>query len=726
MNKKFGVFMGAASRATLLLAYILAAAALNCFGAANGGQTAADILNIVPDAGLVSIGGNTVALPSDKMSGGFSNPASLNGVDRAMLTFYQAYYPLGLNYNYTGFAMPTQFGKVGVSFGVMNYTGIDSYNSDFTRVSLADSYDAVVSAAYAMPIAKQVPVYKEYGSVGVGIKLLESKLAYYNSEAVAIDLGGIYNIPYVDGFTLGLSFKNIGNDMKYVESSFSIPTSINIGLGYNNKEYEEFTAALGFSMPKNANSYPSMGVSVKPLYFLRLSAGYRDFRDNLFTGFSTGFGLEFGHFRLEYAFLPAHMIGASHFLSFSVDIGSVVQLKSAPDVYLERHYRKAVDAYMSGDYVEARQKFEEIMSVYPGHGPSMQYLEKIADKIDRSVELKDAKISYYMEIAQSAADSNDFITAKKYYSYIVSLSPENEQARVGLEKLWRTIQDSKSEKIREEQRVELEDLWESARTSSAEGNFVEAKGYLQEMLAVDPNNNNVKTAIVEIDNQLAKVAASQVKEIFARGMQLFKEGNFREALTYFEAVTIAAPNRRDAKDYAAQCQQAIFDEEQKAREERLARERVQVKPALDQVYDKALTYYERSNYAAALDFFNKGEELAVRYEFDKYLENIKKYKEIINSTLSEKHYKAGYAYANKKELELAASEYKKALEYNPDNLNARMELEKLSRGVAQLYYEKGMTSFARGDLGKAREMFRKSLYYEPTKVEAQRALDRVK
>jgi tetratricopeptide (TPR) repeat protein len=147
---------------------------------------------------------------------------------------------------------------------------------------------------------------------------------------------------------------------------------------------------------------------------------------------------------------------------------------------------------------------------------------------------------------------------------------------------------------------------------------------------------------------------------------------------------------------------------------------------MDHTYDKALTYYERGNYNAALDYFNKSEDIAVKYEFKKYIANINKYQQLTRALLSESHYKAGFEYFRKNKLEEAVEEYRNALNYNPDNRSAKEEIKKLNKKLAQSYYEEGMSYFARSEMSKARELLKKSLEYEPDKSESQRALNRIK
>jgi len=708
------------------LMVLLSFAARSGFAAANGGQNAADYLNINPDAETVSMGGNSAALVSNRPSIGYNNPAALSGIDRVMFSFFEAAYPAGLYYRYAGLGMPALYGNLAVSFGVINYTGVDTYNQDFTKLSVDDSYDAVVSAGYAVTIARTDPVYREFGSLGINVKFLESKLAYYNSEAIAVDIGGIYNVPFAEGLTAGLALKNFGSDMKYVATSYPLPTTIDVGLGYKNAEYENMVAALDYCSPSSGNSYYSLGLSVMPLYFLRLNAGYRQTQDNLFTGFSTGFGLIFGHFRLDYAYMPVNDLSPVNYVTFSVDIGNIVSLKTASDFYLDKHFRDAEALYREGDYIEARRGFEEILSVYPGHDASREYLEKITDKIDKAGESKDRKITKYMEKAQAAIDNKDFILAKRYYNYVVSLSPDNDEARVGLEKLWKSIKDSKLEEEREQHSRELENLWSSARESYRTGDYVEAKGYFNQILAIDPANQGAKNALVEMDSQLIKIEAGQINEIFAKGLALYNEGRFREASNYFDAVILAAPNRTDAKELAAKCQEIVSTQDKEQKAQQLAQDQERAKPELDRAYDKALTYYEKNNFDMALDNFDKSLEIAFKYQFTKYIENINKYEGIIKATLAERHYKAGFEYLHNNNLEAAFSEYKQSLNYNPDNLTARVEMEKINKELGQKYYEKGMSYFSRGEMGKARDAFRKALEYEPDKPEALRALDRIK
>ena len=119
-------------------------------------------------------------------------------------------------------------------------------------------------------------------------------------------------------------------------------------------------------------------------------------------------------------------------------------------------------------------------------------------------------------------------------------------------------------------------------------------------------------------------------------------------------------------------------------------------------------------------------KFAEKYEFEEYLRNSSNYISSISQNLSEKYYKKGLVAAGKNKFKEAATNYKKALEYNPDNISANMELDNVVDKVAQEFYEKGMISYSKNEIDKAMEYFRKALYFKPNKIEAKRALDRIR
>jgi hypothetical protein len=179
---------------TLVIAVLLSTSTVYTF-ASGSGTNAAEFLKLNPDPRVVSMGGGAVAELSGVPSTSINNPAGLLSVSRAKLSLNYMMLVEDMRYHFGSFAMPTSYGNIGVSIIYLTYGDIQGYDVSYSKINIPASYDTAVVLSYALPIKATVPIYKEYGAVGANIKLLHSKLAEYSAESIALDVGGIYNVP---------------------------------------------------------------------------------------------------------------------------------------------------------------------------------------------------------------------------------------------------------------------------------------------------------------------------------------------------------------------------------------------------------------------------------------------------------------------------------------------------------------------------------------------------
>lgn len=699
---------------------------VRCFASSNEGLSTGDFLTLVPDPRSAAMGGGLIAAMADNPSSAVNNPASLGGIIRPRASFSHLSLIEDLQYNYGSFAVPSALGTIGGSIGYLSYGDIPGYDNAMTQISIPESHDLAVMMSYAFPIKTTIPLYREIGSLGVNLKFLQRKLAYYSVEAIALDLGGIYNIPWVEGLSVGAAYRNFGSGMKFVKTSNPLPTSMDAGVSYRNTYFYDIAAALDYHRPQNGPSYVSAGLSISPVYSINLRAGWVENPGSPFTGFRAGIGLSFSDVTLDYAFTPSKYFSPLHHVGVSVALGNILKQDVASDYYLEQHFRTACEYYYRKDYIEARQRFEEILSLYPFHHPSQKFLEKIAIGIEKMEQKKAEDIRRLLAKAGDAMLKHDYLTADSCYNKILAVEPDQEDARTGLDQLNQMITNVKLEKSRQKNRDYIQELWKNGLALYQKGDFVPSKERFAAILDVDPENIEAKKFIVEIDNQLTKIAASQVESLYNRASDLYRKGKYVEAMRYFEAVVVAAPHRLDAQDFVVQCQVKIREQKERDRAATVARQQAEMKNEMASVFEKGLKAYEKGSFEEALKAFTKSQELAEKYEFKEYLDNTKNYLGLINTALAEQHYKTGFDCFRRNRLEAAAREYRKALQYNPDHTSAKVELERIGKDIAQYYYEQGMVYFGRGDNDKAREMFQESLTYQGDKAEAQRALERLK
>lgn len=710
---------------TALFAVVSIFISINAF-AASAGTTGGEFLKINPDPEIVGMGESAIGAYMDQPSVMQNNPAGLLGVDQPRLSINHITYVEGISYNYTGFAMPLSYGAVGFSVAYLSYGNFEGRDVNFNPISVGDSNDAMVTASYCLPIKQTIPVVKEYGSVGMSFKFIRSTLDQYTAEAVAVDLGGIYKIPFVKDLNLGIALKNIGSGLKYVVETNSLPQTIGIGLNYRKYEAKDLNIVADVNMPDKAPMSVSVGCSISPVYFLSLRAGYKMTENAFNSGLRAGIGLNFDGIRIDYAFTPVDYFTPVHNISIGLPVGNIFSTEVASEHYLNRHFRIGMDYYRSGDYVYAKEKFQEILEAYPDHKPSKKYLDKVNKALEDIKKKQEGTVKRYITKGNEAVDVKDFIAARKYFSYAISMDDSNTEARGSLKVVEETLRGVEAEKRRQVNKVRIEKEWNAAMKLLNTGEYMLAKEKLDIILKIDPENKEAEKYVLSIENKLKQIASTEVGKIYSQATMYYNKANYEEALRYFEAVVLAAPDRLDAKDFADKCKAKIADAKEKEKNAQVAQKQGKVKDQFAEIYNKAIKYYEKGKLEQALNFFSESAKMASDYEFSDELGRIKNYMSMVKTGLAEQYYREGFASYQKNNFEEAAKLYNQALKYDPDNTLAKTELDRISKQLAQGFYEKGMTYFSQGELEKAKVYFQKSLAYYPQMKESQRALERIK
>lgn len=167
-----------------------------------GGRHAYDFLNVANTARLGALGGVNVSLHDQDLNFFMSNPAlagdTLAGWASANYLFYIA------DIGQASFAYAHRFKKIGVlNFGIqhMNYGDIMGY--DDTGIELG----TFRSSETAWVIGKN---YQQGNfRFGSNLKFVFSNIAGFRSQALMIDLGGIFTHPD-NRFTAGVVIRNVG------------------------------------------------------------------------------------------------------------------------------------------------------------------------------------------------------------------------------------------------------------------------------------------------------------------------------------------------------------------------------------------------------------------------------------------------------------------------------------------------------------------------------------
>lgn len=680
-----------------------------------------------PDPVSSAMGDAGVALMSQFVTGANLNPASVVGVYRTVATLAVSNITGNIQYDYAGIAFLSSIGVFGASVLYVDYDTGDYLDNLAGEISgLGSSYDISAILTYSLPLKRYLPTFIDYGGIGANLKFIRSSLADYISEAIAADFGGLFAIPTLKHLSFGFAIKNVGTTQKYVKEDLNLPQTLTLGLGFTYEDFYNLKLALDFNDMKEYEDFTSIGLAFNPVYFLAFRFGLKLGGDSIFNNTRMGVGLQFKGINFDYSFIPTSDLNSTHQFSLSAAFGNFADQKMAYEYYLNNHFREAEASFYAKDFVKAREQFDDILSVYPDHAPSQEYLRKTVDELAKIDDYNLDKVNKYMTKAKKAMDKNDVVTADKYYRKALDLDPTNRSAKIGMEQGEQSTHKVKVEQARAENAERIEYLWSRYEKFYKKGDLVRARDSLKYLLDIDSENGLANEKIVDLDNQLAKIASDKSSELYNQGMKYYKSGNYEEAIKYFEAVIVAAPHRIDVQDLITKAQGNIQEIAEAEKLSSLEKEQSKVRDQLFAAYDAGLKNYERGKLEASVKHFEKAKSIAQKYEFDEYYKNANNYISKISVNLSEKYYKQGFAAFRKNKFESAASLYKKALEYNPGNTSAKFELERVADQVAQSFYEKGMAAYSKNEMDKAREYFRKALYYRPNKIEAKKALDRIR
>jgi|GEM_PF-860191 len=691
----------------------------------DSGTTSGEIAKINPDPVTSALGGGILA-PDYSPGSIFANPAAMAQEYQSKFSFSSAQLEQSINYQFAAFVIPTSAGNFTAAASLLSYGDIQGYTNSGSPYSISSSQDEIFALNYALPLKKITPVEHQFASVGVTIKGLSSSIAGYSASALAFDAGCMFGIYEPWGLSGGVALKNLGQPMNYLNTANPLPSSFDAGLKYQMNDWGNLTGILNASMASSDQLLTcSAGASVTPLYPLTLRAGWRYSADSLASGFCGGLGLGFSNVNINYSVEPFENFSMLQKVSIDIGFAGIVRPNKAYDYYLNRNFEIARDKFLRGDYIIARQMFEEILAMYPNHQPSKDYLARIAQNMEKAEQLNREMIDRYLIKGRVALQRRDVLKAVHYYDLVLGIEPDNASALDGKKKAGELRQKLEQEVTRKQNEKRIIELWSESTEYFNAADYISSKEKINELLSIDPDNEDAKKFLSQINSKLEKISSSQINAVYLEGIALYKAGKYQDAIKYFETVLLASPDRIDAKNFIDICKKKIAEQEEKARQEKAPVLDPKIKRELDASMQDALKSYDSAHYEDALKAFGDIQKKAEALGFTQHSENAKSYIAKIKNKQAQESYDSAQRYAEKGDLEAAYNEYAKALKYNPDFGSAKQEQQEAGNLLSRKYYEKGAKEFSEGNSEKAKEYFTKSLSFNKGNLESQRALDRV-
>ncbi len=270
-------------------------------GAANTGLS---FLKLGVTSRAISLG-EAVVSDIDDASATNYNPAALLGGDNVNVLFMHNENILGIRTEY--FAGKVKFKKIALGLSINNTSISDIQIREIPGAPLGtfDAQDFAIGLSGAYKI-------NDMFQFGVTAKFLFEKIYIDNADGYAFDFGGLYSNKKL---SLGVSLANVGSMNALRNTATVLPTSIRFGGSYL-LDFPNITSGLriaadGYKVLNGGTFHANAGAEFVYKNFLAIRAGYQSGYDD--RTLTTGIGLKYKSFNLDYAFVPyKYSLGNSH------------------------------------------------------------------------------------------------------------------------------------------------------------------------------------------------------------------------------------------------------------------------------------------------------------------------------------------------------------------------------------------------------------------------------
>jgi len=199
--------------------------------------------------------------------------------------------------------------------------GINSTSVDNIEVrEVPGPPEATFSARnVAMGISAAYEIYPSL-SIGVTGNFLYEKMLVNEASGYGLNFGALYQMPSNVRFAMSVS--NLGSMSELDQASSKLPATLRLGASYHTPleaiEGDATTSVDVVSVSEDNTPHIHFGgeLSYKETFAIR--AGYQTGYET--KNFSAGFGVRYGMFQLDYAFVPVQLdLGSTHTFSLGIN-----------------------------------------------------------------------------------------------------------------------------------------------------------------------------------------------------------------------------------------------------------------------------------------------------------------------------------------------------------------------------------------------------------------------
>ncbi len=288
----------------------------------NAGTAGFDFLRITPTAAEAAMAGAAIAHSKSPMAFWYS-PAHAAGAEYQCALFSYVNYIAGIHIGSAAYSQPLAEDK-GIGFGIVYLN-----SGTMKRTDALGGEHGTFGVSYADINVSGGYRFSEIISLGLGLQGLYGSIDTFFTLGLAGNIGASARIPIegLEGLTAGITARNIGYQAKAFQTGRDpMPVEFAAGLGF--QPNPALNLVFDILKPLDNRFQFRAGIEGWAGDMVALRAGYNTFGSDLqsgggsdiLAGFSTGLGIRYRGYQLDYCFIPMVELGMAHRLSFTLTL----------------------------------------------------------------------------------------------------------------------------------------------------------------------------------------------------------------------------------------------------------------------------------------------------------------------------------------------------------------------------------------------------------------------
>ncbi len=208
------------------------------------------------------------------------------------------------------------------------------------------------------------------------------------------------------------------------------------------------------------------------------------------------------------------------------------ELRMRIDNYVASHFNRGVSAFNNGDISRAKSEFATVLVMDPDHSGAQQYMNRISFNAS-------GRSTSYMERAQYYYQRENWDAAISMADSALAVNPNTPEAH--------------NLKNRAQNYLQVEQLLLMAKAEYNRGNYLTAMEHLEEVIAQDADNLEA----LELRENCQARLSERVDEYFNRGIELYTEEKYKDAIKIWDVVLRINPYHKGAADYKQKARERL-------------------------------------------------------------------------------------------------------------------------------------------------------------------------